>query len=198
MPMLLSDRYRDALDLMFELHRAQSRRGSGVPYVAHLLGVSSLALEHGADEDEAIAALLHDAAEDQGGEATLSVIRRRFGDRVADIVAGCSDSLESAKPPWRERKERYLRHLASASSSVHLVSGCDKLYNARCILADHRCLGAALWPRFSGGRDGTLWYYRSLARIFAEAGSPVAGELNEVVAAIDRAAAGEGGGAPAS
>lgn len=135
---MLTERYRDALALTFELHQRQERKGSGVPYVAHVLGVSSLVLEHGGDEDEAIAALLHDAVEDQGGAATLARIAAGFGARVADIVRGCSDSMGEPKPPWRERKEHYLAHLGSASTSVRLVSSCDKLYNARTILADLR------------------------------------------------------------
>jgi (p)ppGpp synthase/HD superfamily hydrolase len=183
---LLTGRYREALTFAFDLHREQARKGSGVPYVAHLLGVSSLALEHGADEDEAIAALLHDAVEDQGGAPVLEAIRQRFGARVADIVAGLSDSMGEPKPPWRERKERYLAHLATASASVRLVSSCDKLYNARSILDDAKRLGPSVWDRFTGGRDGSLWYYRALADFFAATGSPVASELLRVVAELER------------
>ena len=160
--MMLTGRYKHALEFAFDLHARQERKGSGVPYVAHILGVSSLALEYGADEDEAIAALLHDAAEDQGGREVLHEIGRRFGDKVAAIVEGCTDSLEEPKPPWRARKEAYLRHLSAAPESVQLVAACDKLYNARAILNDYRKLGEALWPRFAGGRDGVLWYYGAL------------------------------------
>ena len=163
--MILGDRYRQALELAFSLHRTQERKGSGVPYVAHLLGVSSLALEYGADEDEAIAALLHDAVEDQGGMEAAAEIRGRFGERVTEIVLGCSDwAGEGEKPSWRERKERYLEHLERASTSVRLVSACDKLYNARSMVADLERLGEALWPRFTGGRDGSLWYYNEPSR----------------------------------
>ncbi len=178
---MLTERYRDALALTFELHQRQERKGSGVPYVAHVLGVSSLVLEHGGDEDEAIAALLHDAVEDQGGAATLARIAAGFGARVADIVRGCSDSMGEPKPPWRERKEHYLAHLGSASTSVRLVSSCDKLYNARTILADLRA-GAPVWERFTGGRDGSLWYYGALAAAFA--GTAVGDELGRVVAEL--------------
>jgi (p)ppGpp synthase/HD superfamily hydrolase len=188
---MLTDRYREALGFAFDLHRAQSRKGSGIPYVAHLIGVSSLALEHGADEDEAIAALLHDAVEDQGGPPTLAAIRTRFGDRVAAIVAGCTDADSVPKPPWRERKERYLAHLVSASSSVVLVSSCDKLFNARSIVADLRRFGPAVWDRFTGGRDGSLWYYRSLAAIFTTLGAAAAAELARTVAEIDALCADE-------
>lgn len=184
--MMLSDRYCEAVTYAFRLHRHQERKGSGVPYFAHLLGVSSLALEYGADEDEAIAALLHDAGEDQGGQQIVDEIRGRFGDRVADIVVGCSDSLETPKPPWRERKNRYVAHLASASASLRLVSGCDKLYNARCILADFRRVGDSLWSRFTGGREGTLWYYRALANVLSSGGFAGARDLEDTVATLER------------
>ncbi len=182
--MKLSDRFGDALGFAFELHREQYRKGSGVPYVAHVLGVSSLAFEYGADEDEAIGALLHDAGEDQGGQQVVDKIRVRFGDHVAAIVTGCSDTLVVPKPPWRERKEAYLQHLATASRSIHLVSGCDKLYNARTIVADLRRGGDSVWERFTGGREGTVWYYRALAEIFARVGFAGARELAETVAQL--------------
>jgi (p)ppGpp synthase/HD superfamily hydrolase len=163
---MLSERYRDALTFAFDLHREQERKGSRVPYVAHVIGVSSLVLEYGGDEEEAIAGLLHDAVEDQGGAPMLDTIRGRFGGRVAEIVAGCSDAIGEPKPPWRARKERYLAHLQAASAGIKLVSACDKLYNARTILADLRREGTAVWRRFSGGKDGTLWYYCALAGVF--------------------------------
>jgi GTP pyrophosphokinase len=182
--MILTERFREALVFAFDLHREQERKGSGVPYVAHLLGVSSLAMEHGADEDGAIAALLHDAVEDQGGSAVLSEIESRFGARVAEIVAACTDSSETPKPPWRERKERYVAHLARAPREAQLVSACDKLYNARAILVDYREVGDALWSRFTGGRDGVLWYYRALADAFTLDNS-VKRELDEVVSELE-------------
>lgn len=182
---MLTARFREALDHAFDLHREQRRKGSGTPYVAHLLGVSSIVLEHGGDEDEAIAALLHDAVEDQGGDRARREIRARFGERVADIVEGCTDADVQPKPPWRQRKEAYLAHLPQAPPSVLLVSCADKLYNARTILADLRRVGDALWGRFRGGRDGTLWYYRGLVDVFSRTGPvPLATELARVVREI--------------
>ena len=163
---------------------------SGVPYIAHLLGVASIAMENGANEDEAIAALLHDAGEDAGGEGRIADIRHRFGDAVADIVQGCTDAVTMPKPLWRKRKEDYLAHLSTASTSVRLVSASDKLYNARAILADFRQLGDELWARFQGGKDGTLWYYRSLITAFRQAGnSPLLEELDRVVTELEHLAA---------
>jgi len=149
-----------------QVHQNQRRKGTGIPYIAHILGVAALAIEYGAGEDEAIGALLHDAAEDGGGEATLAEIRARFGDAVADIVLGCSDSLvedPEDKLPWRERKENYLAHLENASTSVCLVSAADKLHNVRSIMRDYREHGEDIWERFQGRRDGTLWYYETVA-----------------------------------
>ncbi len=162
----MSPRFNEALVYAAELHATQQKKVSKVPYIAHLLGVTAIALEHGADEDEAIAALLHDAVEDQGGQATAENIRRRFGDRVTEIVLGCTDSDTTPKPPWRKRKERYIAHLDSGNPSIFLVSAADKLYNARSIVADYRRVGEALWSRFNGKREGTLWYYRALADKF--------------------------------
>ena len=180
--MTLSTRFTEALTFAAELHRDQMRKGTSIPYVSHLLAVASLALEHGATEDEAIAGLLHDAIEDQGGAPTREEIRRRFGDTVTAIVDGCTDAEVVPKPPWRQRKEQYVAHIRSASPSVRLVSSCDKLHNARSIVADLRRHGDALWPRFNGGRDGTLWYYRALVDAFREAGgTPVLEELERVV-----------------
>ncbi|AMA09553.1 HD domain-containing protein [Picosynechococcus sp. PCC 73109] len=176
--MKLSDRFSEALVFAEKLHRQQVRKGSGVPYVAHLLGVASLVLEAGGDEDEAIAALLHDAIEDQGGWETRTLICEKFGERVATIVEGCSDSFDGEKKrPWRERKEAYLQHLRTASASVHLVAMADKLYNAQSILRDYQRIGEALWPRFKGKKEGTLWYYNSLLKIF-DLSHPLAQELH--------------------
>jgi len=184
-----TSRFRDALVFAAELHADQQRKGGTVPYLAHLLAVASLALEQGADEDEAIAALLHDAVEDQGGLPTLERIRERFGDRVSGIVSGCTDAVETdprQKPPWRQRKEAYLAHLATASASVRLVSAADKVHNARSLLADYRQAGEAIWSRFNGGRDGSLWYYRALVRAY-QAGGPanLAAELDRVVTELE-------------
>jgi (p)ppGpp synthase/HD superfamily hydrolase len=169
------------------LHATQTRKGSGVPYITHLLGVASIALEYGANEDEAIAALLHDAIEDQGGSATREEIRRRFGDTVTEIVDGCTDSDTTPKPPWRQRKEVYIAHLPTASASVHLVSAADKLHNARSILKDYRLLGESVWDRFKGGKSGTLWYYRSIVEAFQQAEStPLIDELDRVVSELEQ------------
>ncbi|MBM3892338.1 MAG: HD domain-containing protein [Verrucomicrobia bacterium] len=189
---MLTKRFDEALVYASRLHAEQTRKCSETPYLAHLLAVASLALERGANEDEAIAALLHDAGEDQGGRPRLEDIRRRFGDAVAAIVEGCSDALPERgeqKPPWRPRKEAYIAHLPHATPSVRLVSACDKLHNARCLLADLRRDGAAVWPRFNGGRDGSLWYYRELAKTFRRCGpAALAEELGRVVADIERLA----------
>lgn len=184
---MLSPRFEDALLYATRLHAAQTRKGSGVPYVSHLLAVASLVLEAGGDEDTAIAALLHDAAEDQGGLATLAEIRTRFGDAVADIVSACSDTFEEPKPPWHERKRAYIAHLRDAPPEVRLVSCADKLHNARAIATDHRQIGDALWDRFHADRDDVLWYYRELTAIFREHGpEPLAAELALVVDALHR------------
>jgi (p)ppGpp synthase/HD superfamily hydrolase len=189
----LGTRFEDALAFAARLHRQQRRKGTEVPYVAHLLAVASIALEHGADEDEAIAALLHDAVEDQGGAPTLEAIRGRFGEKVADIVAGCTDTDQVPKPPWRPRKEAYVAHVASASPSVRLVSAADKLHNARSILADYRRLGERVFSRFSGGRNGTLWYYRALANAFrAHGATPLVEELERTVSDLERLAGAPG------
>ena len=185
----VSLRLRDALDYAAELHAAQKRKGGGVPYLAHLLSVSALAMERGANEDEAIAALLHDAPEDQGGKATLEAIRSRFGDTVAHIVDGCTDTYAKPKPPWRERKEAYIDHLVEADDSVLLVSACDKLHNARSILTDLRACGESIWDRFSGRKEGTLWYYHALVKVLNRTGpQPLAAELERVVGKIERLA----------
>src|SRR5256886_4049491 len=191
--MRLSGRFEQALVYAARKHVRQQRKGTEVPYVAHLLGVANIALTYGADEDEAIAALLHDAVEDQGGVKTLNEIRSSFGDRVADIVEGCSDTVEMPKPPWKERKEAYIAHLRKASPSVRLISAADKLDNARAILADYRVLRESLWSRFKGRREGTLWNYRTLVATFREFGmTPLVAELNRVVAEIEQLAASRG------
>jgi (p)ppGpp synthase/HD superfamily hydrolase len=185
-----SFRFEAALLYAALLHADQKRKGSDTPYIAHLLGVASLVLENGGDEDEAIAALLHDAVEDQGGRPRLEEIRRRFGDTVAEIVQGCTDTDASPKPPWQPRKEAYLARLRHAPPSVLLVSLADKLQNARAILADYRSVGEALWSRFTGGREGTLWYYREVVKVY-RAGAPggLTEELDRVVSEIERLSA---------
>lgn len=182
----LTPRFDRALRLARELHANQTRKGTSIPYLAHLLAVTALVLEEGGDEDLAIAALLHDAVEDQGGVEVLQVIRREFGDRVADIVDGLTDTYESPKPPWRPRKERYIAHLLEADPDVVRVSLADKLHNARSIRADLRLQGDDLWDRFRGGKQGTLWYYHRLVEVFRQiTDSPLSDELARVVADIE-------------
>ncbi len=190
---MLSARFEEALVFATQLHAKQTRKGTSIPYIAHLLAVTSIVLEHGANEDEAIAALLHDAIEDQGGAATREDIRCRFGDTVVAIVDGCTDAEVMPKPPWRARKEAYIAHVREAPASVRLVSAADKLHNARTILADYRQLGESLWQRFNRGKEGTLWYYRSIVNAFRAAGTtPLVEELDRVVSEIERLAARKG------
>jgi len=165
----LSKLYDQALVYASELHRDQVRKGSGIPYIAHLLSVSSRVLSAGGTEVQAIAGLLHDAAEDQGGRATLDEVRAKFGAEVAQIVSDCTDSWVESKPPWRPRKEAYLASLPNKAPTSLLVSLAHKLDNAEAILNDYCSIGDDLWDRFTGGREGTLWYYRELSAIFNEA-----------------------------
>ena len=183
----LTERFEEALVFSTQLHASQKRKATNIPYIAHLLGVTSLVLEDGGDEDEAIAAVLHDAVEDQGGEKILDEIRRRFGERVAMIVQGCTDSYTLPKPPWRERKDNYIDHLRRAIPEVRRVSLADKLYNARAILKTYRQIGELTWERFTGGRVGTLWYYRTLVSIFKQTGDDyMTAELERVVSELER------------
>jgi (p)ppGpp synthase/HD superfamily hydrolase len=166
---MLTSRYDDAFRYAHELHGTQTRKGTSIPYISHLLIVSGLVIENGGTEDQAIGALLHDAAEDQGGAETLKEIRTRFGDSVAAIVSDCTDSWVEPKPEWRPRKEIYLAKLPAKPPQSLLVSLADKTHNAEAILFDYRVLGDALWDRFNGGAAGTRWYYQSLANVFSEA-----------------------------
>ena len=182
-------KFEEALEYAARVHRDQTRKGTRIPYVTHLLAVAAIVGENGGTENEVVAALLHDAPEDQGGEARLEDIRERFGDEVVGIVAGNTDTYEDPKPPWPERKEAYVARIAREPDPVRLVSAADKLHNARSVLADLRCLGDDLWPRFNGGREGTLWYYRALVEAFRSAGSnPVVEELDRVVGELERLA----------
>jgi len=182
---MLTNRYDDALLYASELHRTQVRKGSEIPYMSHLLSVSALVLKNGGDEDQAIAGLLHDAAEDQGGVATLEAIRDRFGDRVADIVADCTDSWTDPKPPWRERKGAYIAALPGKKPESMLVSLADKTDNARAIMGDYRETGDEVWARFTGKKDGTRWYYQTLSELFSKHyPGPLAAELARTVAAF--------------
>jgi hypothetical protein len=186
----LTARFREALIWAAELHEAQRRKGSETPYVGHLLAVAATVIEHGGDEDQAIAALLHDAIEDQGGDATREEMRSRFGDRVVGIVDACTDTDETPKPPWRVRKQRYLDHLAEVPDEALLISLADKHNNVSAILRDYELVGEKLWERFSGGRDGTLWYYRSLADRYVERGAGwLATEVDRLVGELEERAA---------
>ncbi len=186
-----TQRYFDALECAASLHEGQNRKGTAIPYISHLAAVATIAIHYGADEDEAIAALLHDAVEDQGGLQTLDYIRHQFGEKVADIVQACSDSVADTsqgetKLPWKTRKQAYLDHIKTASPSVRLVSASDKLHNAQSMLRDYNSQGEALWGRFNAGKEGTLWYYRSLVTAFREHGdSPLLQRLDEVVTQLE-------------
>jgi len=190
-PTPLSPRLVEAVAEARRLHEGQGRKGTSVPYLAHLLAVTALVLEHGGSEDEAIGALLHDAAEDAGGEGRLEAIREQFGEPVAEIVAGCSDTFEDPKPPWAERKQRYLDHLREpgVSESVLRVSLADKLHNARALLLDYRAVGERVFERFkTRSAADQLWYYRSLADIYRERlPGPMADQLTRVVAELEAA-----------
>jgi (p)ppGpp synthase/HD superfamily hydrolase len=187
---MLTDRISEALALAVQAHEKQVRKGTLIPYVAHPMAVASIALEFGADEDQAIAALLHDVLED-GGAQYGPVIKERFGERVLAIVDGCTDGVPDAsgqKADWGERKRAYLAHLAQASDDVLLVSGSDKLHNARAIVSDLLKIGPDVFNRFTAGRDGTLWYYRSLAEIFEQRRAPMAAILAAEVIQIEQLA----------
>jgi len=182
----LTRRFEQALLFATRKHAGQSRKGTPVPYVAHLMSVAGLVLETGGDEDLAIAALLHDVVEDCGGAPRLKEVRRRFGERVAHVVEGCTDSDTFPKPPWRKRKENYLEHLRTADADTRLVSVADKLHNARTILTDYRESGESIWERFQGRREGTLWYYRALLNEFRRKKSNrLINELERVVTDLE-------------
>lgn len=162
----LSNRFEQALVYATQIHANQVRKSSGIPYISHLLSVAALVLEDGGDEDEAIAALLHDSIEDCGGAETRQAILALFGERVTYIVDGCTESDTIPKPPWRDRKLLYLQKMRNASPSVLRVSMADKLHNARSTLADFNRHGDAVWHKFNAGKEGTLWFYHSLSEIY--------------------------------
>lgn len=177
---MLSDRFVDALACAYDFHGAQRRKGSDRPYMTHLLAVASLVLEAGGDEEAAIAGLLHDALEDQGGSLAAAKIEAQFGRQVLAIVRECSDwSGDGEKPSWRMRKQAFVNSVPQMSSRALLVAAADKLHNARDLRGDYLEFGADLWARFNGGRDGTLWYYGAMAVALREAGAPrrLVGEL---------------------
>jgi (p)ppGpp synthase/HD superfamily hydrolase len=163
-----SAKFQEALVYAAMAHAGQLRKGSQIPYLSHLLAVTAIALENGATEEEAIAALLHDTVEDAGGKARLADIAARFGNSVATIVAGCSDTDTTPKPPWRERKLTHLAHLGHAPVPVKFVKAADSLHNARSVLADYCAIGDTLWTRFKGGKEGMLWYLRAVVTALTE------------------------------
>jgi (p)ppGpp synthase/HD superfamily hydrolase len=174
---LMSPQFALALQFANQIHGTQSRKGAGIPYVSHLMSVSASVLEYGGSEAEAIAALLHDAAEDCGGRPMLDAVRTVFGDEVADIVSACTDTFDEPKPEWRPRKEAYVEHLGAASSSVKLVAGCDKLHNLSTTLKDlRRNPPADYWSRFTADGSEQAWYYGACAKALAD--SPVAEDFD--------------------
>jgi (p)ppGpp synthase/HD superfamily hydrolase len=179
-----SNGFENALAYAARLHAEQTRKGSDTPYISHLLAVTAIALDHGATENEAIAALLHDAVEDQGGQKTLEEIRHRYGNQVAEIVAACSDTDESPKPPWRDRKEAFVERLRTEPYSVRLVVAADKLHNVRDVLRNYRIHGDDLWSQFKGGRDGTLWYYQAVVDALVGTAKPEEHQLNAIIEEI--------------
>ncbi len=192
---LFSRRFIEALGYAASIHAKQIRKKTGRPYIGHLLNVTSIVIEFGGDEDMAIAALLHDAVEDQGGLPRLKDIRRRFGERVANIVNGCTDLYVEPKPPWLERKRAYVRRVAGEPADARLVSAADKLSNVRETLHDLQVHGESVFTRFQGKKDGTLWYYRALVEEFRRAGSnPLVEELDRSVTELEQWAAGASGG----
>lgn len=186
----LTPRFEKALLFATRKHAGQIRKGTPAPYISHLMGVAGLVLEAGGDEDMAIAALLHDVVEDCGGRKMLAEVRKKFGKRVAHIVDGCTDTYLDPKPPWRQRKEDYIRHLRTADSDTRLVSAADKLHNSRHILADYYQDGEAIWDRFNGRREGTLWYYRALLKEFRrQKPDRIVNELERVITELERVSA---------
>jgi GTP pyrophosphokinase len=183
----LTERFDDALRFAHDIHRTQSRKGSGAPYIGHLLGVASIVLDDGGSEDEAIGALLHDAAEDHGGRPRLEEIRARYGESVARVVEDCTDSWESPKRPWAERKREYVEHARTLPAPSLRVSAADKVHNAYAILRDLRNHGEQVWERFDASADDVIEYYEDLVRSFRQAGGgKLVEELERIVKGIQR------------
>ena len=182
----LGPRFQRAFRYAAKKHEGQARKSTAVPYLSHLMAVTSLVLEAGGDEDMAIAALLHDVVEDCGGMPRLREIRRLFGPRVANIVEGCTDSFVDPKPEWLVRKTAYIEAAKHADDETRLVSASDKLHNARTILADFRNHGDAIWVRFNGKKEGTLWYYRALSDEYAKKPNRITRELEVAVQELER------------
>lgn len=184
---MLTQRFYDAIRYAAEAHAGQTRRGTKIPYISHLIAVASIVIDDGGSEDEAIGALLHDAAEDQGGQARLDDIRRRFGETVARIVESCTDSWTTPKEPWIERKRAYVERARRLAPDALRVSAADKVHNSYTILRDLRRQGEAVWRRFNATPDDIIWYYESLVRSFSESGGgPLVEELDRIVHGIRR------------
>lgn len=182
----LSERFVSAFELAFQLHANQMRKGSDIPYMSHLLGVASMVMEDDGDEDEVIAALLHDAVEDQGGLPTLDLIQEKFGACVASLVAFCTDTMEIPKPPWKERKLAVIQKVTLASKSEYKILLADKLHNLRTIRNAVKRYGESVWQRFKGGREGSLWYYRELLASFRARGDhPYHDEMETALYALE-------------
>ncbi|HXA81862.1 MAG TPA: HD domain-containing protein [Methylomirabilota bacterium] len=186
---LYSERFTKAFAYAARLHARQTRKGTNKPYIGHLMSVASIVIAYGGDEEMAIAALLHDVVEDAGGEKRLREIRNKFGKRVARIVDGCTDTYKDPKPPWLQRKKDYIARVAGEAEDTRKVSAADKLSNVRDILEDVRAGGVKAFERFTGKKEGTLWYYRTLVQVFREAGTnPLVEELDRVVTELEKAA----------
>lgn len=197
---MLGQKFDEALALASELHRKQNRKGTPIPYISHLMAAAGIVLEanayHPMDniEDVAIGALLHDAIEDQGHKIDLDQIKEKFGDTVYRIVLECSDAIVTEKgqekPPWKDRKRAYLDNISGKSQETLLVSCADKMHNARCIMFDHDRIGDDIWDRFNAGKDGTIWYYRSLAEELEKAWpeNPLLPDFQAIVQRMEQAA----------
>lgn len=184
---ILTQRFEQALIYATRLHSQQTRKVTGVPYISHLLSVTALVLEAGGNEEEAIAALLHDAVEDQGGATTRAEIYDQFGEQIVAIVDDCTEFKSEIKPPWRERKLHYIEQLRVASPSARRVALADKLHNMRALLFDYRQQGEAIWSLFSTDKEGILWFYHTLLKMYREvAPSPMVEELARVVAELEQ------------
>jgi (p)ppGpp synthase/HD superfamily hydrolase len=183
---VMSPQFSDAFAFANQLHARQTRKGSTIPYISHLMIVAATVIEHGGNEDQAIAALLHDAAEDQGGKPRLDQIRLRFGDGVADIVDVCTDTFDDPKPAWRPRKEAYLKRLRNATAGARLVATADKLHNFSTTRDDLRSEGDAAWAKFNAPKEGQLWYFRECVDALSASGvTPLVAKLAGVVAEIE-------------
>ncbi len=168
----LTQDFENAFQMACGLHGKDNRKGTNIPYMSHLMIVAGMVMENGDYEYEVNAALLHDAVEDKGGKEILSEIREKFGKNTAKIVADCSDTFEDPKPPWEERKKKYIKELPNKQASSRLVSLADKIHNARAILKDYLEIGDKLWERFNASKEDTIWYYRTLLKCFQEIDEP--------------------------